>query len=132
MKKIAIKSQVLSTRVPVDVMNTIDSICKQQGVNRSQWLTTTVSEMQSNNFLKEGGQLQTRTMPLELQNLLLTAGVTTVGILSYNLVGNAVAKVVDKDGKFRFSNGEVEFISIITAVAIALAGFGMVKSLINE
>jgi hypothetical protein len=88
--------------------------------------------MQTNDFLKKGGQLQTRTMPLELQNLLLTAGVTTVGILSYNVVGNALANAVDKDGKFKFTNGEVEFISIITAVAIALAGFGMVKSLINE
>ena len=127
-----LKSQVISTRVPVDVLSTIDSICQREGLNRSQWLTGMVAEHQSNHFLKEGGTIQTRFIPKEVEQLLYGAGMTVTGILLYNLVANVMAKATDENGKLKFSNGEVEFVSVITAVAAALAGFGVIKALANE
>ena len=127
----AIKTQVLSTRVPVEVMTAIDDICKKTGVNRSQWLTTTVSVQQSDYFLKKGGSIQTRTIPKEVQNMLATAGTATVGILAYNVIGSMLEKSVDENGKPKFTDGEVEFISIITALGIAMAGYGAIKALMQ-
>jgi len=127
-----LKSQVISTRVPVDVLSTIDSICQRKGINRSQWLTSMVADQQSNHFLKDGGTIQARFIPKEVEQLLYGAGMTVTGILLYNLVSNAMAKATDENGKLKFSGSEVEFVSIITAVAAALAGFGVIKALANE
>lgn len=128
----SINSVVLSTRIPSDVMSTIDDICKQQGVNRSQWLTTMVVSKQSNELMKKGGTVQARTIPIEIQDLLTAGGVTVVGILSYNLVGSALTKAVDKDGNSKFTHGEIQFISTITALAIAMAGYGVIKQLTKD
>lgn len=125
-------SKVLSARVPVDVMTTIDELCSKQGVSRSQWLTTVVSEQKTSDFYKDGGVIQSRMIPKEMQDILVTAGVATVGILSFNLVNKALLKAVDENGKPKFSEGEVAFISTVTALAIAMTGFGIVKSLVNE
>ena len=127
----AVKTQVLSTRVPVEVMTAIDDLCKKTGVNRSQWLTTTVSTQQSDYFLKKGGSIQARTIPKEVQNMLATAGTATVGILAYNVIGSMLKKSVDENGKPKFTDGEVEFISIITALGIAMAGYGAIKALMQ-
>jgi len=127
-----IKSQVLSTRVPSEVINTIDDICKNTGVNRSQWLAATVAAQQSNRFIEKSGTMQARTMPLELQNMLTAAGVATVGILSYNLVNTALADAKKEDGTMRFSHNETQFISIITALGIAMAGYGLIKTLLDD
>jgi len=121
------KSQVLSARVPVDVMSAIDSICIQRGINRSQWLATTVVTQQSNDFFSEGGQIQARIIPKEIQEMLTAAGVAVGGILCYNLIGKALEKQVNTEGKPVFTQGEVELISIVTTVAIAMAGIGALK-----
>ena len=128
----SLQTKTLSARVPVDVIATVDELCKQRGVNRSQWLSTTIAEQQSNDFLKKGGQLQARTMPVELQNMLTAAGVTTVGILSYSLIGEALTKAKDINGNNKFSQGEIQFISLVTGLAIAMAGYGLIKNLIQE
>ena len=125
-------TKVLSTRIPVDVMTAIDSICKEQGVNRSQWLTTTVVTHQSNDFYKDGGALQARTIPKEIQDLLIAGGVSTAGIFTYSLVNKALERQVDENGKPKFTHAEIEFISIVTGVAIAVAGFGLVKALLAD
>ena len=126
------KSQVLSARVPVDVMSAIDSICIQRGINRSQWLATTVVNQQSNDFFSEGGQIQARIIPKEIQEMLTAAGVVTGGILCYNVIGKILSKQVNTEGKPMFTEGEVELISIVTSVAIAMAGFGALKHLTKD
>lgn len=132
MSSTAVKTQVLSTRVPVDVMNTIDSLAEKEGVNRSQWLTRVVAEKKSDQLFQSGGQLQTRTIPLEVQEMLTAAGVATVGILGYNVIGKLMTDAKDKDGKPMFSDAEVDFISIILAVGLSMAGYGVIKSLMRE
>lgn len=121
------KSQVLSARVPVDVMSAIDNICIQRGINRSQWLATTVVTQQSNDFFSDGGQIQARIIPKEIQEMLTAAGVVTGGILCYNVIGKILSKQVNTEGKPTFTEGEVELISIVTSVAIAMAGLGALK-----
>lgn len=128
----AMKTQVLSTRVPVDVMSAIDELCKQNNVNRSQWLTETVAKQRSDNFMAKGGTIQARTIPLELENMLIAAGVTTVGILSFNVIGNLLAKEVDEEGKQKFTQGEIEIASVVSALAIAMLGYGVFKALARE
>ena len=127
-----IESKVLSARVPVDVLSAIDSICIQRGINRTQWLSTAVVAQQSNNFYSEGGQIQARIIPKEIQEMLVTAGVVTGGILCYNVIGKILSKQVNTEGKPMFTEGEVELISIVTSVAIAMAGFGALKHLTKD
>jgi hypothetical protein len=128
----AMKTQVLSTRVPVDVMSAIDELCKQNNVNRSQWLTETVAKQRSDSFMAKGGTIQARTIPLELENMLIAAGVTTVGILSFNVIGNFLTKEVDEDGKQKFTQGEIEIASVVSALAIAMLGYGVFKALSRD
>ena len=127
------KTQVLSTRVPVDVMSAIDELCKSRGVNRSQWLTETVAKQRSDNFtMAKGGTIQARIIPLEIENMLIAAGVTTVGILSFNVIGNLLAKEVDEEGKQKFTQEEIEVASVIAALAIAMLGYGAFKALTKK
>ena len=48
------KSTVISTRVPIDILSTLDELCKQQGKNRSQFITEKVIETESNVLYKKG------------------------------------------------------------------------------
>lgn len=124
-------TKVLSARIPVDVMATIDTICKNKGQTRSQFVTSMVAEQQSNNFYEKGGSIQTRTIPKELQEILIGAGVATIGIGTYSLLNKTLATVVDEDGNSKFTSGEIEFISIASALTIALAGHGLIRALIK-
>jgi hypothetical protein len=130
-KKAVIKSSVLSARVPVDVMSTIDKICESKQISRSEWVTSAVVAQQADAFYSKGGSIQTRTIPKEVENLLLAAGTTTVGILSYNIISNLLEKEVD-NGIPKYNQGEVQFISLVTSLAIAMVGFGMMKSLTDD
>lgn len=129
MSKPKIETAVMSARVPIDVMSTIDSLAKDNGVSRSQFLTSMVATQQCNKLYKQGGAIQARTIPLEIQNLLTAAGVSVAGILGYSLISNALEKQVDKDKNPKFTDNEIEFVSIITALAIALSGYGLIKAL---
>ena len=123
------KSTVISTRVPIDILSTLDELCKQQGKNRSQFITEKVIETESNVLYKKGGSIQARTIPLDVQNLLTAAGVTTAGIISYNLIGDVMRRQKKEDGIQRFSDNEVMFVSFISALAIAMVGYGLVNQL---
>lgn len=126
------KSKILSARVPVDTISAIDQLCLKENISRSQWLTTMVAEHNTNNFYKEGGTIQARMIPKEMEDILIAAGVATTGILSFNLISKALSNAVDENGKAKFSDGEVAFISTVSALAIAMAGFGIVKSLVKQ
>lgn len=130
-KKAVIKTAVLSARVPVDVMSTIDKMCQSNQITRSQWLIGYVASQQADAFYLKGGSIQTRTIPKDVENLLIAAGTTTVGIVSYNIISNLLEKEED-NGIPRFKQGEVQFISLVTSLAIAMVGFGMLKSLNDD
>lgn len=132
MRKNALKTGTLSARVTVDTMFAIDEICEKQGITRSQWVTTAIVEQKANEFMLLGGQIQARTIPLELQELLTAAGVATTGILAYTVIGKYLEKTLDKDGNPKFSEAEIQIISIISSLAIAMAGFGVIKALTGE
>ena len=127
-----IQTTVISARVPVDVMSSINSICKQKGVNRSQWLTEMVATEQSNNFFKEGGTIQARSIPKELEDMLIAGGVGLVGILSYNIVVDQLRKARNEEGKPKFTENEITFIGTMIGVAIAMGGYGIFKALVSE
>ena len=53
-------------------------------------------------------------------------------VLSFSLISKALQDAVDEKGKPKFSDSEIAFIGTISALAIAMAGFGVVKSLLSE
>jgi hypothetical protein len=125
------KTKVLSVRVPDDVMFAVDDLCKRSGKNRSQWLSDVVANSHVEFTMNTGGSIQTRTIPKEIESLLIAAGVTVIGIGAYSMIGNYLEQDVDAVGKRRFSEAEVEVISISLAVMIAMLGMGAINSLVK-
>lgn len=124
--------EVISMRVPLDVKATIDKMCKSQGTNRSVWLRETVVEMNKNSFYKKGGGIQARAIPKEIENILIASGTLVVGISVYNLVGMSLDNAVDNEGKPKYTANEIESLSIICAIVVGVAGYGILKHLFNE
>jgi len=81
--------------------------------------------------MKDGGVIQTRTIPKEIQDLLASGGCAVTGITSYNIVSSLMEKAVDNNGKPKFSETETQFVSIITALGIAMASYGIIKKLVE-
>lgn len=129
MKAEITKSAYLNTRITPEVSATIDKVCKERGINRSQFVTHLVAENEANHFKMGGEVMQTRMIPLEIQDLLEKAGVAVVGILCYNLIGSAMERAVNGEGKPKFTNTEIEVVSVLVAVSLSLTGYGIVKSL---
>ena len=120
----------LSARVPLEVLATCDKLASAQGLNRSQWLTNVVATQNTSALvLESGGSIQTRAIPKEIQDMLTAGGVAVVGIGAYSIVGNMLEKAVDENGKPKFTDGEVTFISVMVGVAIAMGGYGLFKKL---
>lgn len=126
------ETRTISTRIPVDVVSTIDSICEKQGINRSRWLTKMVAETQTNEFFEKGGKIQARAIPVQVQELLTSAGVATVGILGYNIIGQIMSKAVDEEGNPKFTDIEIEVVSFVLAVGMSVAGYGLIKAVTKE
>jgi len=120
----------LSARVPLDVLATCDKLASAQGLNRSQWLTNVVATQNTSHLsFENGGVIQTRAIPKEIADMLTAGGVAIVGIGAYSLVGNMLEKAVDENGKPKFTDGEVTFISVMVGVAIAMGSYGVFKKL---
>jgi uncharacterized Zn finger protein len=129
-------SAVLSARVPTEIIREIDRICKKQGISRSQWLTATLAKDKSNEVMKmsKGGklQLQAYTMPVDIQNMLAGLGLLTAGITLYSITKDVLTNARDESGRPKFTQGQVDAISVSTLMVLALVGAGVFNTILNE
>jgi hypothetical protein len=124
-------TSVLSARVNSEVLSHLDLLASKEGKNRSQMLTSLICLQQGNTLkLTDGGKLKVRTIPKEVEDMLVAGGVAVVGIGAYNLVYNMLDNAVDNEfGGKKFTKNECQFISVMVGVAIAMGGFGVYKAL---
>lgn len=132
----ALKSAVLSARIPKEVIREIDKACKKQGISRSQWIVNTLAKDKGNEVMKlvKGGKLevQTSTMPVDLQNTLAAAGILTTGMTLFAITREVLLNSKKDDGTQRFTHGQIEFMSLSTVVLLVVAGIGAFDSLLTE
>lgn len=110
-------TKTLSVRVPIDVANNIENLCKQRGINRNQLLQECIASegvIGVNNF-SSGGIIQ---MPEMLSNLLIGVGSVATGTVVYHLLNNNLPKT--------WSDEEREMVSMVSAIA---SGFAMAYGL---
>lgn len=126
-------SKVLSARIPSDVFKQIERQCKKDGINRSQYLVQMIAKAESNTLLMaKGGQIQQRTIPVDLHNLLSAGGATITGLAAFNLIGNLLDQATTDKGEKRFTEAEVEIGALLAAVSIGILASGLIKKLVEE
>lgn len=117
------KTKTISARVPLDIAEMVENACKHKGVNKSQLITSLITQT-PNKPMAEGGfvakTIEVDTMPEEIKTILAAGGGLGVGMLVHN--------VLDEHLPYdRFKNEEVRD-NVIMLCAIAV-GMGTVLGL---
>lgn len=132
-------TQVLSVRIPKNTIQHIDKLCKQKGINRSQWVADTIATQHADLILKKykkGGGIQTsivdEPMPQEVQDLLVGAGIITLGALVYKIVQELLIEELDRNGNQRFSANEQRLMTIALVASLGVSAYGIFKHISSE
>jgi hypothetical protein len=125
-------TKVLSARIPSEALSSIDKICKERGISRSNFIVNSIADANADKIklMKRGG-VASRTIPLDVQNMLSTTGAVVTGISAFNIVGDLLDDAVDRNGNKMFSEIEVQIGSIVAASIVGLLASGLIKSLMK-
>jgi len=105
-------TKTLSVRVPLDVANRIETLCKQRNMNRNQLLQECIASegvVGVKSFTKGG---VTEPMPEILTDLLVGVGGVATGTVVYHLLNNNLPKTWSQDTR--------ELVSAVSAIASGL------------
>jgi len=128
------KTVVFSTRVPVDVNTTIRAHCKSKGITVSKYLLDSVITVNEGNLFKEfgeGGSVQLRTMPEDLETFLKVSGVVVSGTLAFKGMSSMLGRQVNKDGKAKFTDLQINMMALCSAIVVGFIANGAIDSLIS-
>lgn len=117
----SVNTKTISVRVPIDVANRIENLCKQRNINKNQLLQECIASegiVGINNF-KKGGLAE--PMPDTLTQILVGVGGVATGTLVYHLLNNNLPSTWDKDTR--------ELVSAVSAIASGFAvAYGLDKA----
>jgi hypothetical protein len=111
-------TKTLSVRVPIDVANNIENLCRQRGITRNAILQECIASegiVGIKNFSNSGS---IEPMPEMLTEFLIGVGGVATGTVVYQLLNNNLPKTWSRETR--------EMVSIISAFA---SGFAMVYGL---
>jgi hypothetical protein len=113
-------------------MSNIDALAKGAGMNRSKFVVNMVANHNANSMkLGEGGGIQLKAIPEDVEQLLVAGGAAAVGIGAYVLLTDYLEKQKDINGLPVYSDGEVKFAGVMLGVALAMLGLGVYKAISN-
>jgi len=119
-------TKTVSARVPLDIAEMVENVCKQRGVNKSQLITELITSAPSKPNFSDGGAvtLAKNPMPEEIRHVLSAGGGLGVGLLVHNVLDEYLPK--DK-----FDNEQIrKDIILLAAIAVGMgAMFGLSKLL---
>ena len=93
-------TKTLSVRVPIDVANNIENLCKQRGITRNAMLQEVIASegyVGVNQFKNGGSVARINPMPEEITALLSVVGGVGTGTLVYHLLNNNLPKTWTED-----------------------------------
>lgn len=114
-------TKTLSVRVPIDVTNNIENLCKKWGISKNVLLQEVIASegyVGVNPFAKGGSDAQINPKPEEIVTILTVVGGVGTGTLVYHLLKNNLPKTWSEEKR----------LAVSTMVAIA-SGLGMLFAL---
>jgi hypothetical protein len=114
-------TKTLSVRVPIDVANNIENLCKQRGISKNVLLQEVIASegyVGVNQFKSGGSVAPLNPMPEEIVTILTVVGGLGTGTLVYHLLKNNLPKTWSEDKR----------LAVSTMGAIA-SGLGMLFAL---
>ena len=90
----------LSVRVPIDVANNIENLCKQRGITRNAMLQEVIASegyVGVNQFKNGGSVARISPMPEEIITMLSVVGGVGTGTLVYHLLNNNLPQTWSED-----------------------------------
>lgn len=111
-------TKTLSVRLPLDVHENIENICKQRKINKNRLLQEIISSegVVNINTYSTGGEVQ--NVPDFLHDVLVGIGGVATGTIVYHILKNNLPKDWDEN--------TIEMVSFFSAIA---SGFGMAYGL---
>jgi hypothetical protein len=122
------KTKTISARVPLDIAEMVENACKHKGVNKSQLITSLITQAPNKPNMAQGGvvakTMNVDSMPEEVRHLLSAGGGLGVGLLVHNVLDEYLP--TDK-----FDNEQIrKDIILLAAIAVGMgAMFGLSKLL---
>jgi hypothetical protein len=114
-------TKTLSVRVPIDVANNIENLCKQRGITRNAMLQECIASegvVGVNQFANGGSVSPINTMPEEITMMLSVVGGVGTGTLVYHLLNNNLPRTWTEERR----------LAVSTICALA-SGLGMLFAL---
>lgn len=134
-----LNTQVLSVRIQKNTLQHIDKLCKQKGINRSQWIADTITKQYSDitiTKLKRGGGIQKSivddAMPEEIQKILVGAGIVTLGAIVFDVINTLLKEEKDYNGNLKFTDKERKLITMACVAALGMGAYGIFKHISSE
>ena len=93
-------TKTLSVRVPIDVANNIENLCKQRGITRNAMLQEVIASegyVGVNQFKNGGSVARISPMPEEIITMLTVVGGVGTGTLVYHLLNNNLPQTWSED-----------------------------------
>ena len=93
-------TKTLSVRVPIDVANNIENLCKQRGITRNAMLQEVIASegyVGVNQFKNGGSVASINPMPEEIITMLTVVGGVGTGTLVYHLLNNNLPQTWSED-----------------------------------
>ena len=93
-------TKTLSVRVPIDVANNIENLCKQRGISKNVLLQECIASegvVGVNHFGNGGSVARINPMPEEITALLSVVGGVGTGTLVYHLLNNNLPQTWSED-----------------------------------
>ena len=93
-------TKTLSVRVPIDVANNIENLCKQRGITRNAMLQEVIASegyVGVNQFKNGGSVARISPMPEEIITMLSVVGGVGTGTLVYHLLNNNLPQTWSED-----------------------------------
>ena len=93
-------TKTLSVRVPIDVANNIENLCKQRGITRNAMLQEVIASegyVGVNQFKNGGSVARISPMPEEIISMLSVVGGVGTGTLVYHLLNNNLPQTWSED-----------------------------------
>ena len=93
-------TKTLSFRVPIDVANNIENLCKQRGITRNAMLQEVIASegyVGVNQFKNGGSVARISPMPEEIITMLSVVGGVGTGTLVYHLLNNNLPQTWSED-----------------------------------
>ena len=93
-------TKTLSVRVPIDVANNIENLCKQRGISKNAMLQEVIASegyVGVNQFKNGGSVARISPMPEEIITMLTVVGGVGTGTLVYHLLNNNLPQTWSED-----------------------------------